>query len=131
MGKIGLLKKSMCGARDAASNGERNWQGHLESWGYELERSSRNLFHNKKKKTSGLTHGDDFVVSGSKGSCGAQEAAAECVSNQIKHHRGRFDLEHSSVESENMLGRDRNILFISTTLDTSTREWKHSADPNN
>ena len=26
-----------------------------KNWGYELGRSSRNLFHNKKKKTSGLT----------------------------------------------------------------------------
>ena len=66
VGKIGLLKKSMYGTRDAASNWERNWQGHLESWGYELGLSSGNLFHNKKKKTSGLTHGDDFVVTGTK-----------------------------------------------------------------
>ena len=29
---------------------------------------SRNLFHNKKRKTSGLTHGDDFVVTGTQGS---------------------------------------------------------------
>ena len=60
-GKIGLLKKSIYGTRDAASNWERDWQVHLENWGYELERSSRNVFHNKRK-TSGLTHGDDFVV---------------------------------------------------------------------
>ena len=65
--KIGLLKKSMYGTRDAASKWERDWQGHLESWGYELGRSSSNLFHNMKKNTSGLTHGDDFVVSGTKG----------------------------------------------------------------
>ena len=32
-GKIGLLKKSMGGTRDAASNGEIVWQVHLESWG--------------------------------------------------------------------------------------------------
>ena len=31
-----------------------------------MERSSRNLFHNQKRKTSGLTHGDDFVVTGTK-----------------------------------------------------------------
>ena len=33
-----------------------------------LERSSRNLFHDKKRKTSGVTYGDDFVVTGTKGS---------------------------------------------------------------
>ena len=48
-GKVGLLKKSMYGTRD--------------NWDYELERSSRNRFHNKKRKTSGLTHGDDFARS--------------------------------------------------------------------
>ena len=63
--KIGLLKQSMHGTTDAASNWERDWQGHLESWGCELGRSSSNLFHNKKQ-TSDLTHGDDFVVTGSK-----------------------------------------------------------------
>ena len=51
-GKIGLLKKNMYGTRDAASNWERDWQGHLENW----------------RKTSGLTHGDDFVVTGTQGS---------------------------------------------------------------
>ena len=61
VGKLGLLmKKSMYGTRDAASNWERYWQRHLENCRYELVRSSGNLFHNKKKKTSGLTHGDDF-----------------------------------------------------------------------
>ena len=57
---------------------------------------SRNLFHQKKKKTSGLTHGDDFVVTGTKGSL----LEPERVSNQSKHHRSRFDKEHRSVESE-------------------------------
>ena len=65
--KIGPLKKSMYGTRDAASNWENKWQRHLGSWNYELGRSSRNLFRNKKERTSGLTHGDDFVVTGLKG----------------------------------------------------------------
>ena len=65
-GKIGLLKKSMYGTIDAANNWERDWQGHLENWVYELGRSSRNLFQHKTRKTSGLTHGDDFVVTGMK-----------------------------------------------------------------
>ena len=53
-GNIGLLKKSMYGTRDAACNWERYWQGHLENWGYELERSSRSLFHIKNKKNLGF-----------------------------------------------------------------------------
>ena len=77
--KIGLLKKSMYGTRDAASTWERDWQGHLESWGCELGRSSRNLFRNKKKKTSGLTHGDDVVVTGTKGSLSELKMQLESV----------------------------------------------------
>ena len=65
-GKIGLLMKSTYGIKGAASNWEPDWQGHLENWCCELERSSRNLFHNQKRKTSGLTHGDDFVVTETK-----------------------------------------------------------------
>ena len=48
-GKIGLLTKRMYGTRDAASNWERDWQGHLENWGHVLGCSARSLFHNKKK----------------------------------------------------------------------------------
>ena len=66
VGKIGLLKKRTYGTRDDASIRERDWQGHLESWGSELKRSSRNVCPNKKKKSSGLTHGDCFVVAGTK-----------------------------------------------------------------
>ena len=47
--EIGLLKKSMYDTRDAASNWERDWQGHLENWGYELEHSPRNLFRKQEK----------------------------------------------------------------------------------
>ena len=65
-GKIELLKKSVYGTRDAAVNWERHLQGHLENSGYELWRSSRNLFHNKTRKISGLTQGDASVVTGPK-----------------------------------------------------------------
>ena len=92
------------GTRDAASNRERDKQGHLENWGYELGRSSRSLFHIKKRKTSGLTHGDDFVVTGSKGSLLELKKQLESVSNQSKHHRDRFDKELQSAESQKNAG---------------------------
>ena len=52
------------GTRDAASNWERDWQGHVKYWGFQLGPSSKNLFHHKENRVSGLTHGDDFVFSG-------------------------------------------------------------------
>ena len=63
-GKIGLMKKSMYGTRDAASNWERDWQEHVKKWGFQLVLSSKNLFHHKENRVSGLTHGDDFVLTG-------------------------------------------------------------------
>ena len=106
-GKLGLLKKSMYGIRDAASNWERHWQGHLANWGYELVRSSRNPFHNKDKENFGTDTwrrlcGDRIAGK----SVGGQEAAGERVSNQSERHRGSFGKEHQGAESENVLGRE-------------------------
>ena len=64
VGKVGLMKKSMYGRRDAASNWERDWQEHVRNWGFQLGLSSKNLFHHKENRVSGLTHSDDFVLTG-------------------------------------------------------------------
>ena len=61
--KVGLMKKSMYGTRDAASNWERDWQEHVRNWGFQLGLSSKNLFQHKENRVSGLTHGD-FVLTG-------------------------------------------------------------------
>ena len=63
-GKVGLMKKSMYGTRDAASNWECDWQKNVTTWGFQLGVSSKNLFHHKENRVSGLTHGDDFVLTG-------------------------------------------------------------------
>ena len=49
-GKIGLLRKSVYGTRDAARSWERDWPGHFESWGHQLGISSKNLFFRKETK---------------------------------------------------------------------------------
>ena len=54
----------MHGTRDAASNWDRDWQEHVKKWGFQLGLSSKNLFHHKENRVSGLTHGDDFVLTG-------------------------------------------------------------------
>ena len=46
-GKVGLMKKSMYGTRDAASNWERDRQVHVRNWGFQLRLSSKKLFHHK------------------------------------------------------------------------------------
>ena len=61
-GKVGLMKKSMYGTSDAASNWERDGQEHVRNWGFQLGLSSKILFHHKEIRVSGFTHGDDFVL---------------------------------------------------------------------
>ena len=68
--------------------------------------SSRSLFRNKKKKTSGMTHRDALVVTGSKRSLLELKKQLESV----ERHRSRFGKEHQGAEPENMLERDKDIV---------------------
>ena len=61
--KIGFLKQSMYGTRDAASKWVHAWLEHL-SWGCQLGLSSKNLLRHEGHRVSGMTHCDDFVVTG-------------------------------------------------------------------
>ena len=58
------MKKSRYGTRDAAGNWERDWQEHVKKWCFQLGLSSKNPLHYKENRVSGLTHGDDFVLTG-------------------------------------------------------------------
>ena len=63
-GKVGLMKKSMYGTMDAASNWECDWQEDVRNWGFQLGPSLKDLFHHRESRVSGLTHVDDFVLTG-------------------------------------------------------------------
>ena len=92
-GKVGLMKKSMYGARDAASNWERDWQEHVRNWGFQLGLNSKNLFHHKENRVSGLTYGDDFVLTGP-------------TEKLMEFERITADYQH--VEQEDALVKARN-----------------------
>ena len=65
-----------------------------------------------KRKFQTLTHGNDFVATGTKGSLlELQKPAGERVSNQCEHHRGRFDKKHQSTESGEYAGGETGILY--------------------
>ena len=63
-GKVGLMKNSMYGTRDAASNWERDWQEDVKNCGFPHGPNSKDLFHHRESRVSGLTHVDDFVLTG-------------------------------------------------------------------
>ena len=64
-GKLGLLKKSMYGTRDAATNVTGKYTS--KNGAMNLNEVPETCLH-KKKKVSGLTHGDAFVADSSQGS---------------------------------------------------------------
>ena len=61
-GKVGLSKESMYGTRDVASNWECDWQETRKKLGFRLGHSAKNLFHQEGHQISGMTQGDDFVL---------------------------------------------------------------------
>ena len=54
----------MSGTRDAASSWERDRQEHVKKAGVQLGHSSKNMFRQEKHQVSGMTHGNDFVLTG-------------------------------------------------------------------
>ena len=78
----------------------------------ELGRSSRNLFHNKKRKTSALTDGDGFVVTGSKESLSELKKRLENV-YPIKANiiEAGWGTEHQGAEPERICWGEAGILY--------------------
>ena len=105
--------------RGAASNWKRDCQAHVENSGYELGRSSRNLFHNK-------IHGYNFMITKTKRSLLELKKYLESVYPiKREHYRRRFDKEHQGAELENTFGRDRDVVSTQSpaTLTLSLRVW--------
>ena len=81
VGKIGLLKKSMYGTRDAACDRERDWQEHLENRGYELGRKFKKPVPHLEKENFRLDTRRRFCGDrNERESVGAHEAVGERVS---------------------------------------------------
>ena len=64
--KVGLLKMSLCGIRDAAKNWAAAYTEFFCSIGFTLGRASPCNFRHAEKDIDLTVHGDDFLVVGSK-----------------------------------------------------------------
>ena len=109
--EVGLMKKNVYGTRDAASNWERDWQEHVKSWGPQLGLSSKNPFHRGRNRVSGMTHGDDFVLTG------PTKRLTELKNKMtgvypVKTKIISYSDEHQSVEQKVALGWERNGLPV-------------------
>ena len=63
--KVGLLKRSLYGTRDAPSNWERAIKDALEGLGFKQGRSNPCLYFHRERSLRLNVHGDDFTVVGS------------------------------------------------------------------
>ena len=63
--KVGLLKRSLYGTRDAPSNWEKAIKDALEGLGFKQGRSNPCLYFHQEKSLRLNVHGDDFTVVGS------------------------------------------------------------------
>ena len=80
-------------------NGDFNWDS-----------ARRISFHHKEDRVSGLTHGDDFVLTRpTEKLMEVQRKMTKCVSNQSEGHQLRVVKEHQNIEQEVALEeRERN-----------------------
>ena len=91
----------MYGARDAASNWERDWQEHVRNWGFQLGLSSKNLFHPQREPSVGFdTRWRLPAHRANKETDGVREEDDECVSHQGEDHQPWVAEEHQNVEQE-------------------------------
>eukprot|EP00973_Karenia_brevis_P087505 12133439-Karenia_brevis.AAC.1 len=98
MDRVGHLKMSLYGTRDAALNWQEEVAREMRKWGFRRGRYNPCLYWNPKLNLKTLVHGDDFVSVGSRDS----------VSKFRKLLEARFEIKTTIVgrrESEEKEGR--------------------------
>ena len=63
-GKVGKLRKSMYGTRDAAQNWEMEYSGFMKEIGFRQGKSTPCVFRHEARNLRVVVHGDDFTVLG-------------------------------------------------------------------
>ena len=63
---VGLLRMSLYGTRDAATNWQKEVAKEMSRWGFERGKYNPCLYWHKRWNVQTLIHGDDFVSGGSR-----------------------------------------------------------------
>ena len=109
-GEIGLLRQSMHGTRNTASKWERDWQEHVKSSGDQLGLSLKKVLRHEGHRVSGMTHGDDFVVTGRRSPCRCQEQNCRGVFHRNTIHQLRINGNHQGIEQKVALVKAMNCV---------------------
>ncbi|CAE7223346.1 GIP [Symbiodinium sp. CCMP2592] len=92
--KVGLLKRSLYGTRDAPSNWEKAIKDALEGLGFRQGRSNPCLYFHEEKSLQLNVHGDDFTV------VGIRRAQMAGVIHQISVLNRLVTWTHEGIEME-------------------------------
>ena len=132
-GKIGLLKKSM-----QQASGKETGKGMCRKLGLRAGAQPKKLVPQQDRETSGLTHGDHFVVTETKASLLELEKQLEsAIPIKVSIVGAGSAKDHQGAGSENTLGRDRDIVSTRSLTrgrsrrESGAREWEHSPNSNN
>ena len=93
-GKVGLMKKSMYGTRDAASNWECDWQKNVKKWGFQLGVSSKNL---QKMRDRDFEARHETIVTGTR-------AKSRSKGRSVSVERKQGDCYHWRAEGKGAKG---------------------------
>ena len=90
-----------------------HWQEHVKKWGFRLGLSSKNLSYQERHQVSGMTHGDDFVITGPTARLKEFESKMRGVYPvKAKIHHSRITRKHPSTRQKVALGKARNCVSL-------------------
>lgn len=88
--KVGHLRRTMYGCRDASHGWMLDWQQLLADNGYRVGKSNPALFFNPESNARGAVHGDDFVVCGPRKALDAMNSLLKSKYSVRESHRLGF-----------------------------------------
>ena len=117
-GKMGWMKKSMYGTRDAASNWERDCREHVMNWGISTWTQLEQSVSPQRNSSIGFdTRGRFRAHRADKETDGVRKENDKCLSHQSEDHQVWIAEEHQHAVQEVALGK-ASELFISMIPDT-------------
>ena len=113
---VGLLKMSLYGTRDAATNWQNEVAKEMARWGFVRGRYNPCLYWHRELKVRTLVHGDDFVSVGNK-------------SNMLKfkaHLENRFEVKTQLLGSEP--DEDKEGRVLNRVIRITEDGWEYEPD---
>ena len=113
---VGLLKMSLYGTRDAATNWQNEVAKEMVKWGFRRGRYNPCLYWHKELKIRTLVHGDDFVSVGDK----------ESVIKFKQRLEERFEIKTRILGSS--AGEEKEGRVLNRVIRVTANGWEYEPD---